>query len=69
MVLRYDEATGEVVICRGGETDWYRNLQAHPATHVTLGGESFSSQRRPLTEERPSTWAGSSAAPTPTGCG
>ena len=29
MVLRYDEATRETVICAGwAETDWYRNLRA-----------------------------------------
>ena len=50
MVLRYDKASGEVVICRAWETDWYRNLQAHPATHVTLGRESFAADQRLLTE-------------------
>ncbi len=51
MVLRYDNATGEVVICRGWETDWYRNLQARPATHVTLGRESFVPEQRLLSED------------------
>lgn len=51
MVLRYDKATGEVVICRGWETDWYRNLQAHPATTVRLGRESFVPEQRLLIEE------------------
>jgi deazaflavin-dependent oxidoreductase (nitroreductase family) len=50
MVLRYDQASGEVVICRGWDTDWFRNLQAHPATHVTLGHTSFAAERRLLSE-------------------
>jgi hypothetical protein len=49
--LRYDNASGEVVICRGWQTDWYRNLQAHPATHVTVGRESFIPQQRLLTDD------------------
>jgi deazaflavin-dependent oxidoreductase (nitroreductase family) len=53
MVLRYDPATGEAVICAawGPHTDWYRNLQAGPATKVQLGGETFTPQQRFLTEE------------------
>lgn len=50
MVLRYDKASDEVVICRGWETDWYRNLRAHPATHVTLGRKSFAAEQRMLSE-------------------
>ena len=40
MVLRDNTATGEAVICAGWgpHTDWYRNLQAHPAVKVQLGG-------------------------------
>ena len=39
MVLRYDEATREAIICAawGPETDWYRNLKAGPAVIVRLG--------------------------------
>jgi deazaflavin-dependent oxidoreductase (nitroreductase family) len=53
MVLRYDETTDEVVICAawGPQTDWYRNLQAHPAAKVQLGGQEFAPQQRFLTEE------------------
>lgn len=51
MVLGYDETTGEVVICRGWETDWYRNLQAHPAPHVTVGRDSFVPEQRLLTDD------------------
>ena len=53
MVLRYDQTTGEAVCCAcwGAETDWYRNLRAHPAVRVQLGGETFVPQQRFLTEQ------------------
>lgn len=53
MVLRYDEATREAVICAawGRETDWYRNLTARPAVTVKLDRESFTPQQRFLTDE------------------
>ena len=52
MVLRDNTATGEAVICAGWgpHTDWYRNLQAHPAVKVQLGGQTFTPQQRLLTE-------------------
>ncbi|MGY1633504.1 nitroreductase family deazaflavin-dependent oxidoreductase [Geodermatophilus sp. SYSU D01186] len=48
MVLRHDRATGEAVICAawGPQTDWYRNLQAHPAVQVQMGGRTFTPQQR-----------------------
>ncbi|MGY1616192.1 nitroreductase family deazaflavin-dependent oxidoreductase [Geodermatophilus sp. SYSU D00691] len=53
MVARYDEATGEAVICAGWgpQTDWYRNVQAHPAVQVQLGGQTFTPEQRFLSEE------------------
>ena len=53
MVLRYEKATGEAVICAGWgpQTDWYRNLQAHPAVSVQLGGQTFTPVQRFLTDE------------------
>ena len=53
MVLRYDGASGEAVIVAGWgpETDWYRNVQAHPAVQVQLGGQTFTPQQRFLTDE------------------
>ena len=52
MVLRYDDAIGEVVICAawGPHTDWYRNLQARPAVQLQIGGETFTPQQRFLAE-------------------
>jgi F420H(2)-dependent quinone reductase len=39
MVLRYDKASGEAMIVSawGPQTDWYLNLQAHPAVQVAVG--------------------------------
>jgi deazaflavin-dependent oxidoreductase (nitroreductase family) len=51
MVLGYDKATGEVVIMRAWDTDWYRNLQARPASRVRLGRDSFVPEQRFLTED------------------
>lgn len=53
MVLRYDEATREAIICAawGPETDWYRNLRTAPAAKVRLGRDSFTPVVRFLTEE------------------
>jgi len=53
MVARFDEATDEAVICAGWgpQTDWYRNLQAHPAVQVQLGGRTFVPQQRFLTDD------------------
>jgi deazaflavin-dependent oxidoreductase (nitroreductase family) len=51
MVLRYDEATREIVICAAwAETDWYRNLCAGPAAKVQLGRAAFRPEHRFLTE-------------------
>lgn len=52
MVLRYDEASREAVICAawGPDTDWVRNLHAGPAQQVQLGSESFAPEHRFLSE-------------------
>ena len=51
MVLGFDEATSEVVICSAWDTDWYHNLQAHPATNVKIHRLSFTPVQRFLTED------------------
>jgi deazaflavin-dependent oxidoreductase (nitroreductase family) len=53
MVLRYDEATREAVICAawGPEVDWYRNLQAHPAVKLQIGRASYVPAQRFLTDD------------------
>jgi deazaflavin-dependent oxidoreductase (nitroreductase family) len=53
MVLHYDPATSEVVVCSGwGATaDWIRNIRVRPARRVHISRESFTPQHRFLTEE------------------
>ena len=53
MVLRYDADTREAVICSawGPNTDWIRNLRAHPALQVRIGQQSFTPQQRFLSAE------------------
>lgn len=53
MVLRYDEATREAVICAawGPETDWLRNLRTGPATIVHIGRDTFVPAHRFLTAD------------------
>jgi deazaflavin-dependent oxidoreductase (nitroreductase family) len=53
MVLHYDEATHEAVICAGWgpETDWIRNLRVGPAMAVQLGRESFTPEHRFLSDD------------------
>jgi deazaflavin-dependent oxidoreductase (nitroreductase family) len=53
IVLRYNEATGEVVICAayGPDTDWVRNLRAAPAARVQLGADSFVPEQRFLSDD------------------
>ena len=53
MVLRYDPATSEVVVCAnwGPTSDWIRNIRARPALRVQIGQESFAPQHRFLTDE------------------
>jgi deazaflavin-dependent oxidoreductase (nitroreductase family) len=53
MVLRYDPASHEVVICAGWgpETDWVRNLRTGPAVRVQIGREAFEADHRFLTDD------------------
>jgi deazaflavin-dependent oxidoreductase (nitroreductase family) len=51
MVLRDDPATRELVICSAWDGDWYRNLRARPAPHVTVGRQSFVPVQRVLDEQ------------------
>jgi hypothetical protein len=53
MVLHYDPATSEVIICSGwGATaDWIRNIRVRPARRVQISRESFTPQHRFLTDE------------------
>lgn len=53
MVLKYDGASGEAVICSawGPNADWIRNLRARPALRVQIGRRSFTPEHRFLSEE------------------
>jgi len=53
MVLAEDKTTGEAVICSvwGRNTDWVRNLRAHPALRVQIGRTSFVPEHRFLTDQ------------------
>ena len=48
MVLRYDPASQEAVICAawGPKTDWYRNLRKRPATEVRIGRTAYPPEQR-----------------------
>lgn len=47
-VIRYDPTTRQSVVVSGwrGETDWYRNLLAHPALEIVTGTERYVPQQR-----------------------
>jgi deazaflavin-dependent oxidoreductase (nitroreductase family) len=53
MVLTYDPATRESVICSawGPDTDWIRNIRVHPATQVRIGREAYTPEQRFLTDD------------------
>jgi hypothetical protein len=52
-VVHYDPATQECIVLAGwGEpTDWYRNLQAHPALEIQVGSRHYVPQQRLLSSE------------------
>jgi len=53
MALRYDASTKETVVCSawGPNTDWIRNLRAHPALRIQIGGESYVPEQHFLSED------------------
>ncbi|HVU68847.1 MAG TPA: nitroreductase family deazaflavin-dependent oxidoreductase [Ktedonobacteraceae bacterium] len=52
-VVRYDPQTRECVIIAGygAQSDWYRNLQAHPALAVQVGRQHYTPQQRMLSTD------------------
>jgi deazaflavin-dependent oxidoreductase (nitroreductase family) len=50
-VVRYEPRTREIVIAAawGGQTDWYRNIQASPALEIRTGGTAYRPAQRFLT--------------------
>ena len=53
MALAYDPEKREAVVCSawGPNTEWMRNLRAHPALQIQIGGESFVPTQRFLSED------------------
>lgn len=53
MALKYDLATGETVVCSawGPDTEWIRNLRAHPALEIQIGRETYVPEQRFLSED------------------
>jgi deazaflavin-dependent oxidoreductase (nitroreductase family) len=53
MALGYDPDTREAVVCSawGPNTEWMRNLRAHPALQVEIGRESYVPRQRFLSED------------------
>jgi deazaflavin-dependent oxidoreductase (nitroreductase family) len=53
MTLTYDAETQESVVCSawGPNTEWLRNLRAHPALQIQIGHETYVPQQRFLSED------------------
>jgi hypothetical protein len=53
MVLRYRPDTHEAVICSawGPDTDWMKNIRAHPARRVEVGRKAFAPEQRFLSDD------------------
>ena len=53
MALTYDPDTCEAVVCSawGPNTEWIRNLRAHPALQIQIGRESYVPEQRFLSED------------------
>jgi deazaflavin-dependent oxidoreductase (nitroreductase family) len=52
MALAWDAATKEVVVCSAwGETQWIRNLRAHPALEIQVGSDCFVPEQRFLSDD------------------
>ena len=53
MALKYDPDTQETVVCSawGPDTEWIRNLRAHPALQIQIGRASYTPTQRFLSQE------------------
>ena len=53
MALTYDANTREAVVFSawGPNTEWIRNLRAHPALQIQIGRESYAPEQRFLSED------------------
>ena len=52
-VVRYDPVTKECIVIAGygAQSDWYHNIQAHPAIEVQIGGQQYRPQQRILSSD------------------
>ena len=57
MALAYDPDTREAVVCSawGPNTEWIRNLRAHPALQIQIGRESYVPEQRFFSEDESDT--------------
>lgn len=53
MALTYDAETGEAVVCSawGPNTEWMRNLRAHPVLQIQIGRETYVPEQAFLSED------------------
>jgi deazaflavin-dependent oxidoreductase (nitroreductase family) len=53
MALTYNAETQEAVVCSawGPNTEWMRNLRAHPALQIQIGGETYVPEQWFLSED------------------
>jgi deazaflavin-dependent oxidoreductase (nitroreductase family) len=53
MTLTYDGRTHEAVVCSawGKNTDWIRNIRAHPALEIQIANESYVPEQRFLSDD------------------
>ena len=53
MALTYEPDTREAVVCSawGPNTEWIRNLRAHPALRIQIGRDSYVPEQRFLSED------------------
>ena len=53
MALIYDPDSREAVVCSawGSNTEWIRNLRAHPALQIQIGRDSYAPKQRFLSED------------------
>ena len=53
MALTWNPATKEAVVCSawGSNTEWVRNLRAHPALEIQIAGDRFTPKQHFLSED------------------
>ena len=53
MALTYDPDTQEAIVCSawGPNTEWMRNLRAHPALQIQIGSKTYVPEQRFLSED------------------